>query len=242
MPIADIVTIGVATAIAAFTIALTGFGFALISMSVYPNFMRVDEASALVGILALIIVAVTVLPIRRYIRMTILWALILGAAVGVPIGVFLLVHLDEQILRIGLGATILISLGADLLKKRDNRSKSIPFALLAGLVSGAFGGAFSVAGPPVVLYLSSNVKHKYELKANLLFYFFFIAALRLPAFLISGVITMSTIRTALIVALPLVAGITIGSIAFKRLEPERFRVAVRILLAVSATTLIIRAI
>ena len=242
MSISDIVVISVVTALASFTIALTGFGFGLISMSIYPNFMRVDQAAALVGILALIIVAVSLMPIRRYIRVSLLWPLIVGATVGVPIGVFLLVQLDERLLRIGLGATILVTLGADMLRKRTKeRKKSTAFAILAGVVSGAFGGAFSVSGPPVVLYLSSIVKHKYELKANLLFYFLFVAVLRLPAFLFSGVLTMTVLRISLIVAIPLILGIVIGSIAFKRLEQERFRIGVRILLAASAISLVIRA-
>lgn len=237
----ELIIIASVTAFASFAIGITGFGFGLITMSVYPNFMPVPESAALVAVLGLGIIVVNLYPIRTHIRFDILWPLLVSAVAGVPVGVLVLVRFSEVVLRIGLGSLILVTLLFDVLRpKHIERKPNYAVAVVAGVVSGAFGGAFSVSGPPVVLYLSAIIRHKYELKASLLAYFFAIAILRLPFLVAGGILSVQLFRIALIVLVPLAGGLAVGMIVFRRMNEKLVRTVVRVFLAVSAILLIIR--
>ncbi len=241
MSATEIIIIATVTAFAAFAIGVTGFGFGLIAMSVYSNIITVPESAALVAVLSFGIIVVNLVPIRKHIRFDILWPLLLSALVGVPVGVLVLVRVDEAVLRIGLGSLILATLAVDLFTRNHAvREPSVPVACLVGVASGALGGAYSTSGPPTVMYLSSVMRHKCELKASFSAFFLAVAIIRLPFLLAGGVLSADLFLTALLVLAPLAAGLALGMIVFKRLDDRVVRRIVRVFLAISAIVLIVR--
>ena len=266
-PAAILITAG-AVGAAAFATGLTGYGFGLVAMGILPYVMSVAEANALVVPLAFVLTIVALIPLRRELTVRLLWPVALGALAGVPIGVVYLIRLDEGVLRLSLGVIIFIALagsifggirerrraamagggGSDAAERsavpRSGRGRIAARRIGAvgvGLVSGAFGGAFSVSGPPVVLYLSEILPGKRRLKAHLLAYFNFVISIRLILLSASGVITAEVLKTAVWMLPALGIGVFAGTILHNRLPTQIVRVIIQGLLAISALLLIVAA-
>lgn len=266
----------VAFLFASLAIGLTGYGFGLVAMGFLPYVFPVAEANAIVVPLGLLITIVALIPIRRQVSLGVAWPLYVGAAIGIPLGVVYLVRLDERILRISLGAIILVALLASVyVAVREARSgrrshgggttsrpASSPvgrassaarpmvrprgaaarlIAVLVGVVSGSFGGAFSVSGPPVVVYFNELYRDKRAIKANLLAYFTFVIAVRVPVLVASGVITGGTLLTAAMMLPSVALGLWVGTLLHNRLPTRVVRYVIQGLLAVSAMLLMVGA-
>lgn len=231
------------TLFASFAVTLSGFGFALVSMSVYPNILPVASSNALASILGLVVILFNLITLWKYIDFKFLLPVMVAAALGTPVGAFLLIKLNEQVLRIALGTIILISLALnEITHGKAVKKPSLPLGIIAGFVSGAFGGAYSISGPPVTLYFSNVIEEKKVLKANLLFYFSVIIVARLPILAAQGVITTALAKTALILTIPLAVGLGAGLVLFRFLPSRWMRRIVQALLAVSSIVLIARAV
>jgi len=258
---------------AAFAIGLTGYGFGLVAMGILPYAMTVADSNALVAVLGLVVILIAFVPRVREVRVRILLPLLIGALAGVPLGVFVLVRLDERLLRVLLGAAILLALAGSLYgsrraarggvadqtgdesadpgalprdgtgrvptrERRGRRGAGALLVALIGVVSGSFGGAFSVSGPPVVIYFNEIFSDKSAIKAHLVAYFSFIMALRMPFLFAAGVYDRALLEMILF-GLPVVLiGLWIGTRLHDRLPSAVVRRIIQVLLAVSATLLI----
>ena len=243
---------------AALAIGLTGYGFGLVAMGILPYVLTVAESNAIVAVLGLAVVIAAVVPLRKAIEWRLVVPLIAGAAAGVPVGVFYLVRLDERVLRISLGVVILFALAVSLWtshrarqatrsgraaagarpEPQDEPWRTRLVAAVVGLASGALGGAFSVGGPPVVLFLNAKLTSKRAVKASLIAYFTFVIALRLPILAASGVLTGSLLLRSVMLAPAVAAGLILGTVLHNRLSSEAVRRVIQVLLAVSAVMMI----
>jgi uncharacterized membrane protein YfcA len=240
--------------IAAFAIGLTGYGFGLLAMGVLPYMMDVASANALVAVLALPVTISAVLPLRRSVDLARLVPMLCGALIGIPFGVLYLVRIDESIVRISLGAIILLAVAVSAYSARRGNAAAAERSLEApslrrspgrwfgvvgiGMVSGSFGGAFSVSGPPVVLYLNDAQRDKTAIKATLLAYFTFVIASRLPFLATSGILTGTLLLRALALLPFVAAGLFVGTRLHNRLPSETIRRVIQVLLAISAVLLL----
>lgn len=255
----------VAFLFAAFAIGLTGYGFGLVAMGFLPYVFSVAEANAIVVPLGWLITVTALVPLRRHVDLRMLWPLAIGALAGVPLGVVYLVRLDERLLRASLGAIILIALAASLyVARRETREAAgrkddggagdttsaatrtggLPGRLLAtvvGVVSGSFGGAFSVSGPPVVVYINEVRREKTAIKANLLAYFAFVTTTRIPYLVAADVLTTDILLTAAMMLPSVALGLWLGTLLHNRLPTHIVRYFIQGLLAVSAALLIVGA-
>lgn len=80
--------------------------------------------------------------------------LILYAALGVPIGIIILMYGNEIFVKIGLGILIILySLYSLYFNSNSELKEDSKFWLfVCGFLSGIFGGAYGVNGPPLVVY------------------------------------------------------------------------------------------
>ena len=241
---------------AAFTLGLTGYGFGLVAMAGLPFVLSVAEASAFVVPLALNVTVVAWIPLRNEVHASFLWPVIVGAVVGVPLGVIYLVQLNDTVLRVSLAAGILSGRAGSVLmslrsRRASRRSASHGsasrgrggrvVAIVIGALSGSLGGAFSVSGPPVAFYFAEVFSNKITMKAHLLAYFMVVMTIRLPLLAVSGVYTLSLLLL-IAGALPIVgAGLWAGTVLHRRLPADVVRGVVQALLAASAVLMIVRA-
>jgi hypothetical protein len=228
-------------ALASFITGIAGFGLGLVSMGVLSLLLNLRYANLIITFVWCIQIFFILLPIRKHISWYYVLPLILGMAVGAPIGVFALANVDEHLLKRVLGGFIVLYVIYDLFfrekyKIRLNRWSGIGF----GLVSGALGGAFSVAGPPAIMYLTSQDLEKYALKASMAAYLMGIITLKIPFFFINDLLSLEDLPIILLFLIPGIGCAFLGVKVFHRIPAGGFRIVVQVLLFASGAMLLIK--
>ena len=153
------------------------------------------------------------------------WRLSLLAVVGFPLGLLLLTQADADSLKVLIGVAVLLSTlvtatRTDAIRPRQPDHPTLMIA--AGILSGAFRGAVSMPGPPVLLYQYWRGGAPSDIRGGMFTFNALMAVPVLTITAISGVID-STVLEFAAVALPgLVIGLVIGRGLRPRLSPARF--------------------
>lgn len=204
--------------LAGFVQGMSGFGFGLVAMPLLPLLMDLKDAVALTVPLNLVVCATTFLSIRggRAWRLGI--GLILGACVGVPLGVLALSHLSEVFLLRALGVVLLGFAINELLLARIGPVPISPrLGSLFGVVSGGLSGAFNMGGPPAVAFAYSQPWGKEQVASVLQVVFGVSAIWRLVILGGAGYLTKPLLTLGLWSVVPLVAAIWLGNRLFTRI-------------------------
>lgn len=170
-----------------------------------------------------------------------LW-LMAGAALGTPMGVWMLATAELIVLGRVVGALILIFALYSLWNPRfAGRRLSALWGVLAGAMSGFFSGAASVGGPAVVIFLLISGLDKNTIKATLAAYFG--ANLLWKLALVSrweGLLTGWHVTRAGWLTLPLFAGMAGGMWASRYVSTERMKKVMCGLLVIPAALLLLQ--
>jgi uncharacterized membrane protein YfcA len=98
--------------------------------------------------------------------------LIVYTLIGIPIGVWLLKDVYENVMKTILALVIIIFSLYKLFKPKFFTLENDNFACIFGLVSGILGGAYNTNGPPVVIYGTLRQWNPEKFRATLQGYFF----------------------------------------------------------------------
>jgi uncharacterized membrane protein YfcA len=144
-----------------------------------------------------------------------------AAACATPLGAVILLSMDGDLLRRGIGGFVLVFGLLMLSGWRYHGSRPLPLNLAIGGVAGLLKGATGLSGPPVILYLLAGPEAAMRHRANLILFFALIAVVSMVVPLWYGLFDMAVVaRTA--VVLPLLLGaVPIGSRLF-HVIPERW--------------------
>ncbi len=162
--------------------ALTGFGFALVVMPLATLVLDLQTAAPLIALTALTANIINVIRFRRAVDWSEVARLALGSALGIPAGMWALVHVDELTISRIVGAILCAYAAYTLLPPSPTQSgagrPAAPgrlaegWAYPAGFLAGCLGGAYSTPGPPVVVYGSLRQWPKDEDRAIVQTFFF----------------------------------------------------------------------
>jgi uncharacterized protein len=218
--------------LAIFTQSLAGFGSGLVSMAFLPSVLGVRTAAPLVALVTGTLELVLLIRLRSSFKIGNVWRLSASSIVGIPLGVFALRAIDEDVLLTGLGLVIfgyaLYALLNFRLPKLENPAWAFPAGFLAGLLS----GAYSVGGPPAIIYGACRGWEPAEFKSNLQGFFLVNDSLAVIMHAAVGNITQPVLQTYLF-ALPVLAlAITAGALLDKTISPTTFRKLTLLLLVV----------
>lgn len=124
--------------------------------------ISLDETRPIVAILSTFLSIFILIPIRKDIHLKSVAWLIVGTALGVPTGVYILKQISlqpdsfkqlaESIFGLVLGFMIISFSVYQLKKPKLLELKSNFFAIPVGFIAGMLGGLFNTNGPPVVVY------------------------------------------------------------------------------------------
>jgi uncharacterized membrane protein YfcA len=234
-------TIALTTLAASFISGLSGFGFGLVAMAVLPLLMGVKLANAFVSFCGLAIFASLTIPLRKHIAWKALLPLLVGTALGVPIGVYVLVNLPEHLLLKILAVFILTYVVFTIITQdRVHFHMNRRWGYLAGFVGGIISGALSAGGPPVIMYCDSLDLGKKGFKATLQAYFTLMILYKIPMFYVAGLLTSELWHTLLHYSLFVAAGTVFGVLLFRRLSDKWFHRVVLILLTAFAVIMLVK--
>lgn len=148
--------------------------------------------------------------------------------------------LSDRALYLVLGVPILLFTGSQLMGRQlILPARHRPRAEVAmGLLGGFFGGISGVWGPPVIAYLLSFNTEKTEMVRVQGVVFLLGAVMLLAAHLGSGVLNAQTLPFSAALVVPAALGMWLGFRMQDRLDPDRFRRATLIVLAIAAANLV----
>ena len=209
--------------IAAFQQSLTGFGFALVSMPILVALLGIHEAAPLVALLDLIITIINGILWREAIDIREIKRLGIWMALGVPVGIWGVIVLDEGILKAGLGALLVGYALFALFKPEKLPTISRRWAYPAGFLAGVLGGAYNTAGPPLVLYGSlRNWSHE-RFRAVLQTLFGFAISIVVIGHLIAGHYTPAVLHKTMIALPGMLLAVILGALLDRRIQADHLK-------------------
>lgn len=217
-----------------------GFGDALFAMPLLSLFVGVGSATPVMGLVSVVVAVGAFIPSRHHLDLAAIKRLLVGSMAGIPVGVLLLKRIEEQLLRIGLGASVLVfglyMLGSPRMPELHDRRWAFPF----GFLSGCLGGAYNIGGPPVVLYGAMRRWHPARFRATL-HGGFLPASVAIAAMQGLGGLWSPRVLTLFVFSIPWVGvAMLLGEKLARRLHPARFDRYLSIVLIALGALLIAR--
>lgn len=201
----------------------SGFGFALLAMPLVALVIGVKEAAPLVALVGWTLYAVNLVRYRRGLDWRVLLPLAVAAALGVPLGVWALSNLNEDIVKSALGVSLIAYALYSLWRPQTEPLRSELWAYPAGFLAGILGGAFNTPGPPVIVYGNLRQWPRDLFRSTLQALFLFSSSLVIVSHIAAGNLTFATIPTYLLLIPALLLGVWAGSAIDRRISNERFR-------------------
>ncbi|MBT9317149.1 sulfite exporter TauE/SafE family protein [Leptothoe spongobia] len=236
---ADSLWIGLIVGLASLVQSLTGFGFALVAVSLLPVFMELQLAVTLVIAVGLIGNVV----LWWYHRDSFEWSriahLAAGALVTIPVGVLGLRYVPEHLALQGLGVLVLLYVVYSWLQLSLPTLTGRPWAYAFGAASGVLTGAFNIGGPPIVIYANCNEWSPEQFKGNLPGVFCVLSSVAIATHLWQGDFD-ANLMTQVGYATPFfIAGLGLGIWLSKYIDATIFRQVVLVILGVIGLKLLV---
>jgi len=230
-----------ATFTGALVAGLSGFAFGLVAASIWLYILSPLQTATLIIAFGLIVQGFSVWKLRHALDFRKLWPFVLGAAIGVPVGVSVLTWANPAHVRMGVGAfLVLYSLYAYFRPAIPPVTGGGAAADAGvGFLNGVLGGITGLAGILVTIWCGLRGWPKDVQRT--VFQPVAVAIFLMSALWIGGkgAITPDTIKLFLIGLPALLAGTWLGLKLFGRLDEVAFRKIVLALLFVSGLVLII---
>lgn len=202
---------------------ITAFGFALVAVPLLILFLDPKVGVPIATLCSTLTGVYLFFELRKKMQLKKIIPLILGGILGLPLGVYILIVLDKDYLKISVGA--LITVFAVLLALGIRRKvKSEKFAsVMVGLISGLLKGSTSLSGPPLVLFFVNQDQEKEIFRANLTGYFLIMGTLASIALAIGKLVSLSVLGYSAWFVVPTILGTWLGSKICFRVNPFLFR-------------------
>jgi uncharacterized membrane protein YfcA len=205
---------------ATFVRSAIGFGEALVAVPLLASVLPVREAAPLAVLMSITVAAVVVAQDWKKIHLrSALW-LLLPTLAGIPLGLLLLAHGPQQLVKAILGAFIIAFAAYSLIGrapmelKRDSR----PLLLTCGFFAGVFGGAYGMNGPPLVIYGTMRRWSAQHFRATLQAYFLPASLIGVAGYWLTGLWTTAVTHDYLIALPAAIPAVFLGRFANHRLS------------------------
>ena len=209
--------------LAALTQSITGFGYSIVAMSFLPGVIALQTAVPLVTLVGIVGNIIIWYYHRRDCSFKEVGRLTIASLVATPLGVILLDRIPEAIALKGLGILIVSYVLYDWCNFTLPSFSSDTWAYLLGGVSGVLNGAYTVNGPPLIIYGHCRRWTPHEFKGNLTALFFFSSLLAAIAHGWQGNITISVWKFV-VYSLPIYGcGLWWGILLSKKIDSIMFR-------------------
>lgn len=235
---------------AAFMIrGLTGFGSGLLMV---PMLLLLFDLMGLTESMRLVVPTAASLAVlcgiflfstfqtRKWVRKDVLLMMIAGAAVGVPLGTYILASFGSALLKHLFGLFLIVyALKTLFERKGEHREIKNYVGLIAGFLGGCLGGMFGTGGPPVVIYLKKKIEDKRAFRATLILYFLAANSWQCATLCYARLINGDVIRFVLYLLPAFVIGNLIGAVLHIKINQVLFNRVVALVLLISGIFLMI---
>ena len=201
----------------------TGFGGAMVMTPTLS--VLLGPVPAVVSALLLeTFAAFSMLPAAaRLARWRMIAPICTAACVTAPLGGYLLLTLDPQLMRRAIAATVLVFSLVLLTGLRYRGQQRPGTSLVLGAISGVLVGATSVGAPPVILYLLAGSDRADVTRANLTLFVTIISLAALAVMAWRGMLDGPVALTALLLSPLYLGGVWLGSRLYGRVDASAMR-------------------
>ena len=207
-----------------FVQSASGFGYAIVVMSILPLFIPFQAASIVEVLSALAMVLWIAVKYRRHINWKLLWWPLVANSVFSLAGIWFQDAGTETLLRRILGVTLVVL--------------SIYFIFFSSRLT-IRANLWSIGGPPMVAYYLAATRSKEEYAATLQTYFIFSTVYIFAAHVVMGHVTGQILTWSALALVGLAAGTFCGLKLFDRLSAEGLKKVVCGFMAVVGCYLVI---
>ena len=167
--------------------SLFGFGASFIAVMGLSLFISTEIVIGMLPVTLIVITLIIVLQDRKHVQWRIILTSLLISVPGVRIGTFILDLINPDVVIIIVSVLILLHCLSSLLSKELTLPGYMikPALVVSGLVIGGTG-----LGIPYVPIIMQKIKNSMDLRVSLNFLWCCLAAIRLPLYVASGIITM----------------------------------------------------
>ena len=212
--------------------AVVGFGFALLSVPIMMQVVDLHRAVILASLIGTTNNFYQYRDLKHDQDKTQVRRFLLASFFGAPLGLLAFIYADQSVLKIFLGLGVLLGVIL-LVRGRDLTNAHISLDWSMGVISGFLLTSTSTNGPPLVFALQARKSEPQVFRATLNMIFLVSGVYGLVLFAAFGEIATSDLWLAAAVLPSMVIGVSIGKFIRNRVDPNRFRIAVLVLLTVA---------
>lgn len=202
---------------------ITGFGGAMVMSPPLALLLGPLLAVPIVLLLESIAATPMLVATRALVRWKVIGPIIAMACLTVPLGTYVLLHVDPQLMRRVIAAVVIVFSLMLLRGWRYSGRQRLGTSLGLGGLSGAMVGATGMGGPPIILYLLAGPDPIETTRANLTYFVGAIALASFAALWLAGAVGANGLLLALVLTPGYYLGMVAGSRLFSRLNDTRFR-------------------
>ena len=229
-----LIFLGVAALVAGVVRGFAGFGTAMVYMPVAATILPPVEALTTLVVKDLIAPLIHVPRAIRDGHPRDVLRLALGAALAVPLGVYVLTLASPELFRYGVSLLALALLFALIAGIRYRGKLTPPIIYGTGALGGFLGGSVGIPGPPVIMIYMASTLPSTAIRANNTLYLILADVILLTVFLIKGIFVPGVALLGLMLVLPYLAGNWVGAALFRPGHEVLYRRVAYVIIAVSA--------
>ena len=219
---------------------LTGFGTAITALGIWVYAIPPTDASSLSIICSTVSQTQNLHLIWRSIEWKRVLFFVIPGLFGVPLGTFLLPHIDPRLFKLGLGGFLVVYPAYVLARTRQTESawggKTADGAV--GFISGILGGFTGLSGVLPVVWTDIRGWSKEQRRSVVQFFNMAILSLALVSHAASGLLTRQVGIEVLVVLPATIGGSWLGALVYRRLADRGYQRIVMVLLLISGATLV----
>jgi hypothetical protein len=219
---------------------LTGFGTAMTALPIWVNVLAPVLAAPLTIVCSIVGQLQTLPAIWHALDWRRLWPFVAGGLLGVPIGTLLLPHVSPALFKTTIGVLLMVGCGMLLAtsarKPWPRGGRGADGAV--GFVGGILGGLAGMSGLAPTLWAELRGWDKDARRAVFQGFNLSILLFAFASHAVAGALFTAELGRLLVAALPAtIAGAWIGRSVYARLDTQRFRKVVLVLLMIAGAAL-----
>jgi uncharacterized membrane protein YfcA len=219
-----------------------GFGEALIAVPLLAFVQPVEVAAPVAVLVSITVAAVIVARDWRHVQFRSAGWLLLSTIFGLPVGLALLRHVPEPIVKLLLGVLVAGFSIWSLVRVHAHELKDDRLAWLFGWLAGVLGGAYGMNGPPLAVYGAMRRWPPAQFRATLQGYFLPASILGLIGYWSTGLWTVAVTRYYIVSLPAVVLAILLSRWINRWLHGARFLVYVHTFLVAIGATLVVQSV
>lgn len=232
-----------ATFCGGFTSGLTGFAAGLVVSGVWLHIMTPLQAAVLIAACGMVNQAYGIWKVRHALQWRRILPYVVGGAVGVPAGAYLVTYLNPAHVRTGVGVLLIAYSTYNLVRPSVAPIKSNAAADTGiGVLNGLLGGLTGLGGVISTIWVQLGGGPKDVQRAIFQPVLFITMTMTTLAFAVSGHLFDADILKLFLLGLPaLLLGLWAGVALYGKLDDAAFRKAVLVILLIAGSSLILPA-